>query len=231
MSRSERLLALLQLLRTYRRPVSGAALAQQLGISIRTLYRDIASLQAQGAEIEGEPGFGYVLRPGFMLPPIMFSQEEIEALVLGARWVADRGDAGLGLAARNVLAKVSAVMPEDLRTALETVNLLVGPGNNSTIDVVDIAALRGAIRTERKINILYSDATGAPTERLIWPFALSFFEQARVVLAWCEMRQDFRHFRTDRIASLTVEASRYPKRRSELLKEWKVRQGIVRDLN
>jgi len=211
--------------------VSGTTLAQQLGISIRTLYRDIASLQAQGADSEGEGGLGYILRPGFTLPPIRFNQEEIEALVLGARWVADRGDAELGTAARNVLAKVAAVMPDDSRIALETVNLLVGPGGSGTVDVMDIAPLRGAIRTERKIRILYKDAAGVPTERLIWPFALTFFEQVRVVLAWCEMRQDFRHFRTDRIASLTVEASRYPKRRSELLKEWKVRQGIVRDLN
>ncbi|MBB5703488.1 putative DNA-binding transcriptional regulator YafY [Ochrobactrum daejeonense] len=231
MSRSERLLALLQLLRTHRRPVSGGILAKRLGISIRTLYRDIASLQARGADIEGEPGLGYVLRPGFMLPPIMFNQEEIEALVLGARWVADRGDAELGMAARNVLAKVAAVMPEDSRPALESVNLLVGPRATGSVDMVDIAALRGAIRTERKIGILYSDAAGAPTERLIWPFALTFFDKVRVLLAWCEMRQDFRHFRTDRILSLNVEIGRYPKRRSVLLKEWKARQGIVRDFD
>lgn len=223
MSRSERLLALLQLLRTHRRPVSGTILAQQLGISIRTLYRDIASLQAQGADIEGEAGLGYILRPGFTLPPIMFNQEEIEALVLGARWVADRGDAELGTAARNVLAKVAAVMPDDSRIALETVNLLVGPGGSGTVDVMDIAPLRGAIRTERKIRILYKDAAGLPTERLIWPFALTFFEQVRVVLAWCEMRQDFRHFRTDRIANMNVEDERYPKRRSALLRDWKAR--------
>jgi len=222
-SRSERLLALLQLLRTHRRPVSGTILAQQLGISIRTLYRDIASLQAQGADIEGEAGLGYILRPGFTLPPIMFNQEEIEALVLGARWVADRGDAELGTAARNVLAKVAAVMPDDSRIALETVNLLVGPGGSGTVDVMDIAPLRGAIRTERKIRILYKDAAGLPTERLIWPFALTFFEQVRVVLAWCEMRQDFRHFRTDRIANMNVEDERYPKRRSALLRDWKAR--------
>lgn len=231
MSRSERLLGLLQLLRTYRRPVSGATLAQQLGISIRTLYRDIASLQAQGAVIEGAPGLGYILRPGFMLPPIMFSQEEIEALVLGARWVADRGDAELGAAARNVLAKVAAVMPEDLRVTLEAVSLLVGPSKKDAVDLVDAAALRSAIRSERKITIFYNDATSASTERLIWPFALTFFDQVRVVLAWCEMRQDFRHFRTDRIARLSVESDRYPKRRSALLKEWKTRQGIVRNFD
>ena len=95
MSRAQRLLDLIQLLRGYRRPVSGAVLAEALGISLRTLYRDIDTLNAQGAHIDGEPGIGYVLRPGFMLPPLMFSEEEIEAIVLGSRWVADRTDAAL----------------------------------------------------------------------------------------------------------------------------------------
>src|SRR5579871_5521879 len=104
MSRSERLLELLQALCRRRRPVSGQALAAELGVSIRTLYRDIATLQAQGAQIEGEPGLGYVLRPGYLMPPLMFSEDEIEALVLGSRWVADRGDDRLGDAARNALA-------------------------------------------------------------------------------------------------------------------------------
>src|SRR5437660_11613561 len=117
MSRAERLLELIQRLRSHRYPVSGASLAADLGISLRTLYRDIASLQAQGARIDGEPGVGYVLRPGFMLPPLMFSQEEIEALVLGSRWVAERTDAALKHAANNALAKIAAVLPSDLRQA------------------------------------------------------------------------------------------------------------------
>src|ERR1700752_131103 len=106
MSRAERLLELMQMLRRHRRPVSGAQLAQELGISLRTLYRDIASLQAQGATIDGAPGIGYVLRPGFVLPPLMLAPEEIEALVLGTRWVADRADRRLADAARNALAKI-----------------------------------------------------------------------------------------------------------------------------
>jgi predicted DNA-binding transcriptional regulator YafY len=105
MSRSERLFSLLQTLRRYRRPVTGKALAAELNVSMRTLYRDIATLQAQGADIEGEPGLGYVLRPGFILPPLMFSGDEIEALVLGSRWVADRGDDLLGSAAQNAIAR------------------------------------------------------------------------------------------------------------------------------
>ena len=107
MSRAERLLELIQTLRRFRHPVSGAALAEELGVSLRTLYRDIQSLKAQGARIEGEPGLGYILRPGFMLPPLMFSEDEIEALVLGSRWVADRGDTRLGEAARNALTKIA----------------------------------------------------------------------------------------------------------------------------
>src|SRR5262245_23635780 len=106
MSRAQRLLDLIQVLRRHRFPVRGAALARELGVSLRTLYRDIEALKAQGARIDGEAGVGYVLRPGFMLPPLMFSEDEIEALVLGSRWVASRADAPLGKAARNALAKI-----------------------------------------------------------------------------------------------------------------------------
>src|SRR5262245_41816697 len=120
MSRAQRLLDLIQILRRHRQPVAGDSLASELGISLRTLYRDIATLQAQGARIDGEPGIGYILRPGFMLPPLMFSEEEIEALVLGSRWVAERGDSRLGEAARNALAKIAAVLPADLRDSLDT---------------------------------------------------------------------------------------------------------------
>src|SRR5258707_9367578 len=127
MSRAERLLDLIQILRRHRQPVSGQALADELDISLRTLYRDIASLQGQGAGIEGEAGVGYILKPGFMLPPLMFSEEEIEALVLGGRWVARRTDEPLGKAARNALAKIAAVLPDDLKRGLETSTLLIGP--------------------------------------------------------------------------------------------------------
>src|SRR3954447_6282126 len=125
MSRAQRLLDLIQLLRGYRRPVSGAVLAEVLGISLRTLYRDIDTLNAQGARIDGEPGVGYVLRPGFMLPPLMFSQEELEALVLGSRWVGERTDTALKHAANNALAKIAAVLPPDLRHAVDAPSLLI----------------------------------------------------------------------------------------------------------
>jgi predicted DNA-binding transcriptional regulator YafY len=226
MSRAQRLLDLIQLLRGYRRPVSGAVLAEALGISLRTLYRDIDTLNAQGAHIDGEPGVGYVLRPGFMLPPLMFSEEEIEAIVLGSRWVADRADAALSAAARNALAKIAAVLPQDLKTSLDTSSLLIGPGKAISAGDSELPVMRQAIRGERKLRIRYLDGNGRDSRRTIWPFALGFFDRVRVVVAWCEMRKDFRHFRTDRIGKVQVTNKRYPRRRQVLLKEWRAAEGI-----
>lgn len=224
MSRAARLFDLLQLLRRHRYPVSGAALCADLGVSLRTLYRDIATLQAQGAEIEGAPGLGYVLRPGFMLPPLMFSKEEIQALVLGSRWVADRADHELGAAARNALAKIAAVLPADLRDELDTSALLVGPGKQ--VADQELAIVRKAISAERKLLITYRDLKDSESTRTIWPFALGFFDRAYIVVAWCEARQGFRHFRADRISAVSVSDTRYPRRRQALLKEWRESEGI-----
>jgi predicted DNA-binding transcriptional regulator YafY len=226
LSRAKRLLDLIEILRRYRQPVSGSTLAEELGVSIRTLYRDVATLQEQGAKIDGEPGIGYVLRPGFMLPPLMFSEDEIEALVLGSRWVADRGDVRLGAAAQNALAKIAAVLPADLPDALDASALLAGPGEPIAAGDAELAAIRQAIRSERKLAITYRDRDASETRRTIWPFALGFFERVRVIAAWCELRQEFRHFRTDRIAALTLTKTRYPRRRQALLKEWREIEGV-----
>lgn len=228
MARSERLLSLLQALRRYQRPVSGARLAEELGISIRTLYRDIASLQAQGASIEGEPGVGYILRPGFMLPPLMFSQTELEALMLGFRWVSKFADAPMTKAASDALAKIAAVLPESLKDELESNALLVGPRTLEDVETVDLEAARTAIRNERKLLLAYVDAVGNPSDRTIWPFALGYFQKVRILVGWCEERTDFRHFRTDRITALTVLEERYPKRRATMLRQWRDTQSDVR---
>lgn len=226
MSRAQRLLDLIQLFRGHRRPVSGAVLADALGISLRTLYRDIETLKAQGAHIEGEPGIGYVLRPGFMLPPLMFSEEEIEAIVLGSRWVADRTDSELSDAARSALAKIAAVLPSDLKTSLDASSLLIGPGQAISTGNADLPVIRSAIRTERKLRLCYSDGGGKSSKRTVWPFALGFFDRVRVLVAWCELRGGFRHFRTDRIGKAQVLDKRYPRRRQVLLKEWRATEGI-----
>lgn len=226
MSRAERLLDLIQLLRRHRAPVSGPALADELGISIRTLYRDIATLQAQGADIQGEPGLGYVLRPGFTLPPLMFSTDEIEALVLGSRWVARRAeDPRLGDAAANALSKITAVLPAELRDSVDGSNLLIG-GGEVIPAMVDLSAIRLAIRDQRKLAIAYRNGDGTATERIIWPFAIGFFDRVRVVIGWCELRVDYRNFRLDRIAQMEVLPERYPRRRAVMLKEWREREGI-----
>jgi predicted DNA-binding transcriptional regulator YafY len=167
-----------------------------------------------------------VLRPGFMLPPLMFSEEEIEALVLGSRWVAERADAPLSEAARHALAKIAAVLPNDLKDGIESSGLLIGPGEPIAAGDAELPSIRQAIRRERKLRIAYVDGDGSRTRRTIWPFALAFFDRARVVAAWCELRTGYRHFRTDRIALLTVLEKRYPRRRQALLREWRAVENI-----
>jgi predicted DNA-binding transcriptional regulator YafY len=220
MARSERLLTLLQALRRHRRPVTGATLAEETGVSLRTLYRDIASLQAQGADIEGEAGIGYVLKPGFMLPPMMFSQDEIEALVLGSRWVARSAEPRLASAGADAMAKIAAVLPADMREEINSATLLVGPRREGE-DKADLSVIRRAIRAERILEINYADESGAVSIRRVWPFALGYFEHTRIMAAWCELRQDFRHFRTDRIGDMVVQDGRYPRRRAALMKAWR----------
>ena len=228
MSRSSRLFDLLQLLRRHRHPIQGAALAQQMGVSLRTLYRDIATLQQQGAQIEGESGLGYVLKPGFMLPPLMFTADEVEALVLGSRWVAGRADDDqLAEAARSALAKISAVLPSDLRHEMDSSALLVGPGEPLAAAEQTLVKLRSAMRNQRKLVLHYLDLKGQASERVVWPFALGFFDAARVLVAWCELRGQVRSFRVDRIAGLSVSEQRYPRARQALLAEWRASEGIA----
>jgi predicted DNA-binding transcriptional regulator YafY len=228
MARSQRLLDLLQRLRTYRYAVTADALATELGVSVRTVYRDIETLQAQGAPIEGEAGVGYVLKPGFVLPPLMFSVEEIEALVLGVSWVADRADPALASAAKNLIAKVKAVLPGPLRQELEATTLIAGPpAGRIPVDHHLAAALRQAIRDQKKMQITYRDDKGQATDRTIWPFALGYFESVLVVLAWCELRHDLRNFRADRIVEWKALADRSPETRSTLLERWRVKEGLA----
>jgi predicted DNA-binding transcriptional regulator YafY len=221
MSRSERLLNLLQALRRHRRPVSAQTLAGELAVSVRTLYRDLASLRAQGAEIEGEPGVGYVLRPGFVLPPLMFRSAEIEALMLGLRWVADRGDPALAAGAREAAVRIAAVLPPALRRELETSALLVGASARSSVDAVGFELLRTAIRSGRKLRLAYRDKHDAASERVVWPFALVYFEEARVLAAWCESRADFRNFRADRIERMELLDDHAPRSPQALLDSWR----------
>jgi predicted DNA-binding transcriptional regulator YafY len=220
MNRTERLFALMDALRRHRRPVTAASLADELKVSLRTIYRDVQVLIGLGAPIDGEAGLGYLLRPGFFLPPLMFSEDELEALVLGIRWVARQSDSALTQAASNALAKIAAASPKDLRDAMANTGLWVGQtGENAK--VADIKLVREAIRREHKLQIGYVAETGAATQRAIWPIAMAFYERRQTVAAWCELRNAFRHFRTDRITAIALTGERYPRRRVELVKAWR----------
>jgi predicted DNA-binding transcriptional regulator YafY len=182
-----------------------------------------------GAAIEGEPGVGYILKPGFLLPPLMFTPEELEALVLGSRWVAERTDGSLAAAAGNALARISAVLPSELQNELAMTTLLIGPSRETPQNQIDPALLRQAIRQETKLTLVYRDAADSESRRTIWPFALAYFDAVRVLLGWCELREDFRSFRTDRILAVEPSEQRYPQRRQTLLRDWRKQMERQRD--
>jgi predicted DNA-binding transcriptional regulator YafY len=227
MSRSERLMELLQSLRRRIYAVTARSLAEELGVSVRTVYRDIETLNSQGASVDGEAGVGFLLRPGYTIPPLMFTPEEIEALVLGARWVIGRADGHLARAARDGIAKINAVLPKPLQDELESCTLLVPSQPRAPVEAGLMKALREAIRGNRKMTIDYRDSKGNMTRRTIWPFALAYWNNAQVIAAWCETRIDFRHFRADRVESWIASGDEYPRRRFDLLQEWREKLGIL----
>jgi len=173
-----------------------------------------------GADIEGEAGVGYVLGPGFLLPPLMFSEEEIQALMLGAQWVHGQTDESLALAAQNALAKIGAVLPDELQRKLDDTPFYVEPRQQASPSI-DLATLRIAAREQRKVLVSYRDLHDVVTERIIWPISLGFIETKRYVAAWCELRQDFRTFRVDRIQQAKNLVDTYPGRRRDLLIKWR----------
>lgn len=224
MSRSARLLELLQALRGRRRPVTAAELAQVLGVSERTIYRDIATLSARGAPIAGEAGIGYVLKPGLFLPPLMFTADEVEAIMLGLRYVDQRGDDALTKAAASALAKIESVLTDEGQAALAMPLTMPGPPPSFPENAVPLSDLRAAIRDQRRLEIAYVDGQGRQSRRVVWPILLGFMDNARVLGAWCEQRQAFRTFRTDRIRT-AVAGERYPGRRADLLRDFRANMG------
>lgn len=203
MRRADRLFQLIQVLR--RKPVVTAAyLARELEVSERTVYRDIRDLVGSGVPIEGEAGVGYTLRKGFDLPPLMFTEKEIEALVLGARVVQSWGDADLGKAASDALKRVEAALPEKLRLQMDRTPLYA-PGFHVRQDVLArLSELRGAIDGSRRVRVSYVDVKNEATERTVRPLGLYFWGAIWSLEAWCELRNDFRAFRLDRMREVHV---------------------------
>ena len=203
--RADRLFDILRILRVASRPVTAASIADQLEVTVRTVYRDVATLQARRIPIEGAAGIGYVLRRGFDLPPLMFTEDEAEAIAVGVRMLARTGDPGLLKAAESVLSKVTLVVPDLLRAQLETAPLYVSTSGAPVPARRDLpATIRHAIRDGRKMRIAYQDEDGRETRRVIQPFAVAYYVEATLICAWCELRQDVRHFRTDRVVSADV---------------------------
>ena len=228
MRRTERLFAIIQILRRARAPITAASMADELETSLRTVYRDVAELIAQRVPVRGEAGIGYMLESGFDMPPLMLTPDEIEAAVLGARWVAGRGDPALARAANDLVAKIGAVIPSHLRPFLldET---LTTPTRPIRRDSFDVGRVRGAIRGQTKIVLTYRDETDRESRRTVWPVAIAYYESVRLLAAWCELRQDFRHFRTDRVTEAEFLEQRYPARRDVLRSQWRKAMERERD--
>ena len=210
MRRADRLFQLIQRLRRRRAtPVTAALLAEQLGVTKRTVYRDVQDLQASGVPIRGEAGVGYVLARGFDLPPLMFDENEIEALVLGARVVRGFADAGLAAAAEDLLAKVEAVLPAHLRQRISASPLHALNFHESPAERAKLGVLRDAVRRQRKVSFAYRDRQSAATRRTVRPLGLFYLGPVWQLGAWCELREGFRNFRLDRLAELAVTEQRF----------------------
>ena len=220
MEQNRRLFAIMDALRRSRKAVAAATLAKTLKVSVRTLYRDMQVLKDLGAPIEGEAGIGYVLRAGFFLPPLMFSREELEALVLGARWVGTQPDDALAEASKNALGKISAAAPADLRAQMDDVGLWPVFFASAKKPAAFLTVVRKAMTAEKTLSLRYADAHGRVTERHVWPVQIGFHEDRQTFICWCLLRKAFRSFRTDRIAHAEITGNPYGKPRRVLVGEW-----------
>ena len=220
MSRSDRLFRLLQTMRMMPAPITAARLAEETGVSLRSLYRDIDSLRAAGARIEGERGYGYRLIEDYSLPPQTFDRTEIEAIALGLAEVRHMGDPALSKAAAAVLAKISATLPDESEQQLFHAISRVYRPDARFAPAADLDVIREACWREEALDIGYVDKSGVTSERRILPLAIVYADRSLMVLAWCCLREDFRMFAPDRITSLTLTQSSFRPRRAAMLRTY-----------
>ena len=220
MRRGDRLFEIIEILRRTKAPISAQSIGTELGVTKRTVYRDVAALMAQGVPINGEAGVGYILEPGFHMPPLMLTPDEIEAVTLGIMWVKTRGEPELALAADKLITKLETVAPNKYRTSFLEPTVSVSPVDLPE-EELGAASIRMAIRRRRKIALEYSDNAGKKTKRVIWPILLGYRDTSRIIAAWCELREGFRYFRTERIAAAEVLDVPIPRRMDLLRAEWR----------
>lgn len=219
MSRSIRLLNLLQIFREHRYPITAKTLAEKLGISIRSVYRDVESLRDQGIHIEGSAGLGFQLKENFLLPPISFNETEVEALYLALQWAESIPDPALQQASHSVLSKINAVLSQTKQQFLNE-TYLRSIHTWMDVDSSIVQQVRMAIRLQVKIEIHYHDEKQQISTRRLWPFALGYFNDKILMAAWCELREDFRNFRLDRIQNLQLSEEQYPEFKRHLYQQW-----------
>jgi predicted DNA-binding transcriptional regulator YafY len=215
MRRTDRLFEIIQILRSESRVITAAEIAARLEVSTRTIYRDIQTLQAMRTPIEGEAGIGYLMRQGYDLPALNFSTDEIEAIVVGLSLVAQTGDRGLQKAAQQVSQKIDAI-----RGSLES--LQVSDRGALVPAAVDPDMIRRAIREEQKLDIRYRDESERDSSRQVRPLAIIYYVHAMLMVAWCELRNDFRHFRVDRMLSCAETGNFFKGRGDDLREQWKM---------
>jgi predicted DNA-binding transcriptional regulator YafY len=224
--RADRLFDIIQALRSARQPMTAVALAERLEVSARTVYRDIATLQARRVPIEGAPGVGYVLRGNYDLPPLTFDAEEVESIAVGLRMIHRLRDAKLQRAAQRVLDKVSLSLPEPSRRDLLEPPVWVSEGSAATPKYVDSALIRYAIRETQKVRIGYVDESGARSRRVVLPLAMVYYVDATLLAAWCERRRNFRHFRIERIQTWVPTGERFTQEAGDLLTQWQAMKSL-----
>lgn len=220
MRKASRLFEIIQILRVARRPVTAAAIAERLEVTVRSIYRDIGALQAMRVPIDGERGIGYILRPGFDLPPLMFTIEETEAVVLGLALIERTGDKELTQAAKKVSAKIAAAVPPPLRQTISARSLHAWGPIAPQPQNVDFTLIRRAIRDEEKLDLAYQDEQGRVTQRIIRPLALIYYLDAAVIVGWCELREAIRNFRLDRTQSCAATGAYFRKEGDALRDLW-----------
>lgn len=221
MSRVSRLFELVSVLRSRRLPITAFDLAKTLNVSQRSIYRDIETLRSLGAPVDGQAGIGYALGSGFFLPEFAFSSDELDALTLGLSWVLKRADPALANGAKTALGKILSAAKHDPLPGEEAPNLITAASPPERADPPQAALLRDAIRRKQKVKISYTDNDGKRSQRTIWPIAIVYFDDVRVLAAWCEHRAAFRHFRLDRLQVTVVLQVLYPGSRQLLVRRWR----------